>query len=372
MSIDMPAVRINFGGGEYSLLERVFTPTFYQFVDTIIEVKVSVSITRETTASYSSTDVDSSLSLGGNLITGFTAGLKVSTVSASFASKYQYSAEGSSLLRTKLVPVPPPAILQERMRRLAEVGLQQMSRSGDPGRRATKLMPTSPGRICWQRKRKPRPPPQARSTHARTNRRPTLVGRRADHTAARCRSVAGRERSPGVGAQAPFRSGDPRPEDERIKRMYPVKVHTKDSRIEERRLRRHDDHQRLLNNAHWRRSSPQHAKSADRLNWQPSAVVERWNGHSPGSEPRCAERKPRPNGVVERSSGPGDVHEQARQAEYAAEQERKALEAASVRKRWEHGRQKALHKRAQERRQEALWQERVLENSALGHFSSRV
>ena len=28
--------------------------------------------------------------------------------------------------------------------------------------------------------------------------------------------------------------------------MYPVKVHTKDSRIEERRLRRHDDHQRLL------------------------------------------------------------------------------------------------------------------------------
>jgi hypothetical protein len=60
------------------------------------------------------------LSLGGNLITGFKAGLKVTAVSAAFASKYQYSAEGSSLLRTKLVPVPPPAILQERMRRLAE------------------------------------------------------------------------------------------------------------------------------------------------------------------------------------------------------------------------------------------------------------
>ena len=59
------------------------------------------------------------------MITGFTAGLKVSTVSAAFASKYQYSAEGSSLLRTKLVPVPPPAILQERMRRLAEVGLEE-------------------------------------------------------------------------------------------------------------------------------------------------------------------------------------------------------------------------------------------------------
>ena len=125
LSIDMPAVRINFGGGEYSLLELGFTPTFYQFVDTIIEVKVSVSITRESSASQSSSNVDSELSLGGNLFTGFTAGLKVSTVSASFASKYQYSAEGSSLLRTKLVPVPPPAILQERMRRLAEVGLEE-------------------------------------------------------------------------------------------------------------------------------------------------------------------------------------------------------------------------------------------------------
>lgn len=120
VTIDMPAVRVAFGGDEYSLLELGFTPTFYQFVDTIIEVKVSVSITRETAATRSTLDVDTQLGLGGNLITGFTAGLKVSTVSASFASKYQYSAEGSSLLRTKLVPVPPPAILQERMRRLVE------------------------------------------------------------------------------------------------------------------------------------------------------------------------------------------------------------------------------------------------------------
>ncbi len=122
ITIDMPAVKVAFGGAEYSLLELGFTPTFYQFVDTIIEVKVSVSITREATTSYSATDVDAGFKLGGNLITGFTAGLKVSTVSAAFASKYQYSAEGSSLLRTKLVPVPPPAILQERMRRLAENG----------------------------------------------------------------------------------------------------------------------------------------------------------------------------------------------------------------------------------------------------------
>ena len=119
VTIDMPAVRIEFGGEELSLLELGFTPTFYQFVDTIIEVKVSINIARESSAARSSVDVDSGLSLGGNLVTGFSAGLKVATVSASFAAKYQYSAEGSSLLRTKLVPVPPPTILQERMRRLA-------------------------------------------------------------------------------------------------------------------------------------------------------------------------------------------------------------------------------------------------------------
>ena len=120
VTIDMPAVRIDFGGEELSLLELGFTPTFYQFVDTIIEVKVSINIAREVArgAAAAWTSIPT-CQLGGNLVTGFSAGLKVATVSASFAAKYQYSAEGSSLLRTKLVPVPPPTILQERMRRLA-------------------------------------------------------------------------------------------------------------------------------------------------------------------------------------------------------------------------------------------------------------
>ena len=38
------------------------------------------------------------------------------TVTAHYTGKYNYSVEGSSLLRTKLVPVPPPAILEERIR----------------------------------------------------------------------------------------------------------------------------------------------------------------------------------------------------------------------------------------------------------------
>jgi len=41
-------------------------------------------------------------------------------VDATYSSKYSYSAEGASLLRTKLVPVPPPPVLEERIRRLLQ------------------------------------------------------------------------------------------------------------------------------------------------------------------------------------------------------------------------------------------------------------
>lgn len=102
-------------GKEYSLLELGFVPTFYQFVDTLIELKLSISMSRESNHQRSSTQVDAAVS--GSL--GFfsaSASMSASSVSASYSAKYQYSAEGSSLMRTKLVPVPVPAILEERIR----------------------------------------------------------------------------------------------------------------------------------------------------------------------------------------------------------------------------------------------------------------
>jgi hypothetical protein len=102
-------------GNEYSLLELGFLPNFYQFVDTMIELKMSISMSRETNYSRSSTTVNASIK-GKVGFFSASAKMRVSTVSASYASKYQYSAEGSSLMRTKLVPVPAPAILEERIR----------------------------------------------------------------------------------------------------------------------------------------------------------------------------------------------------------------------------------------------------------------
>lgn len=102
-------------GREYSLLELGFVPSFYQFVDTLIELKLSISMSRETNIKRSSTTVNASVT-GKVGFFSATASMRVSSVSASYASKYQYSAEGSSLMRTKLVPVPAPAILEERIR----------------------------------------------------------------------------------------------------------------------------------------------------------------------------------------------------------------------------------------------------------------
>lgn len=112
-------LKVNFGGRMLSLLELGFTPTFYQFVDTIIEVKISVSMTSETKEKHSKTDVDmnSKVKAGWG---GASASMHISTVSASFAARNSFSAEGASLIRTKLVPLPPPAVLQERIRALME------------------------------------------------------------------------------------------------------------------------------------------------------------------------------------------------------------------------------------------------------------
>ena len=136
------------------MMELGFTPTFYQFIDTIIEVKIAIKITRDESlsikAGFSTTSTTTSnqqrveeqkrrrflrtkRSVTGTVdrTTAVTA-----SVNAEYSSKYSYSAEGSSLLRTKLVPVPPPAVLEERIRSMIELEAQ---------REAAKLAESSSG-----------------------------------------------------------------------------------------------------------------------------------------------------------------------------------------------------------------------------------
>ncbi len=106
-----------------SLLELGFTPTFYQFVDTLIEVKIAIKISseREYERKTSGTVKRRSLSVGRGRIN---YSVTTTPVDATYSSKYSYSAEGSSLLRTKLQPVPPPAILEERIREQLEMNVE--------------------------------------------------------------------------------------------------------------------------------------------------------------------------------------------------------------------------------------------------------
>lgn len=129
-----------------SMMELGFTPTFYQFVDTIIEVKIAISIRSEEEESQASTTTKTRIGTESTTGTGSSGAatygysnrggnywdysssynqyrsktdkhtVSTSQVNAAYTQKYGYTAEGASLLRTKLVPVPPPAILEERIR----------------------------------------------------------------------------------------------------------------------------------------------------------------------------------------------------------------------------------------------------------------
>lgn len=94
-----------------SLIGAGFQPTFYQFTDTIIEVKISIKITK---------------SIETNISAKY--GCSVASVSASFSAKYSYSAEGSSLIRTKITPVPPSNFMQTLLDLKAQ--MEQASFSG--------------------------------------------------------------------------------------------------------------------------------------------------------------------------------------------------------------------------------------------------
>ncbi|MCP4687302.1 MAG: hypothetical protein GY859_04580 [Desulfobacterales bacterium] len=102
-----------------SLFELGFTPNFYQFVDTTIEVKLALRINK--TRNSPSAGKNGS---GRTMVT-------VTPVDAGYSSSYNFSAESASVFKTRLAPIPPPAILEERLRELLD---QDASPPGTPER----------------------------------------------------------------------------------------------------------------------------------------------------------------------------------------------------------------------------------------------
>jgi len=93
-----------------SMIGAGFQPTFYQFAETVIEVKMAISMSQESSSERNTktTETSNKKNFWRNKSTA-----RTTTVDATYSSKYNYSAEGSSLLRTRLVPVPPNTIIAQ-------------------------------------------------------------------------------------------------------------------------------------------------------------------------------------------------------------------------------------------------------------------
>ena len=92
-----------------TLLQAGVNPTFHQFTNTTIQVKMSIT---STTESQDSLTVGVDAQGNGDFL--FASGSVSSHVNASFSTKFSYSVEGSSSLQTTLACVPPPKAIMPR------------------------------------------------------------------------------------------------------------------------------------------------------------------------------------------------------------------------------------------------------------------
>jgi hypothetical protein len=91
-----PAVKL-------TMIQAGILPTFYQFTESIIEVKMSISSKAETSSEF---EFGASVEASADFFFGSAS--FSSHVNYKSSNTYSYSAEGSSLLRTTLKPTPPP------------------------------------------------------------------------------------------------------------------------------------------------------------------------------------------------------------------------------------------------------------------------
>lgn len=88
-----------------TLLQAGLMPTFYQFTEANIEVKLSITMKRT-----ESTETSSRPGMAGRSVLAFGAPVNFRT-----ANTYSYTAQGSSTLRVTMRPVPPPSRLTPRL-----------------------------------------------------------------------------------------------------------------------------------------------------------------------------------------------------------------------------------------------------------------
>lgn len=102
-------IKLKEGEAGVSLLALGFTPTFYQFVESYISIRMDMKF-------QESKEIDVDASVKGKARYGFAS--VSASVNAGYSQKYQFEASGSSELRTKLVTVPVPLVFESRLKEL--------------------------------------------------------------------------------------------------------------------------------------------------------------------------------------------------------------------------------------------------------------
>jgi len=122
--VSIPNIKLNSSGDfvpadahsvdeiETSMLGAGFQPTFYQFAETVIEVKIAINMSRESSYERTTKGEVKTITTKSKWWRGTTSVVTTTPVDAKYSSKYNYTAEGSSLLRTRLVPMPPNSFMQ--------------------------------------------------------------------------------------------------------------------------------------------------------------------------------------------------------------------------------------------------------------------
>lgn len=107
----MASTEVTLGGEKSNLIALGFTPAFYSFTEATVEAKLSFSM-QETT--------EFGVTAGATV--GVAAGIVMvaASVSVSYSRKFQVSAEGMSSIAARLVSLPPPEMLETRLKAIAE------------------------------------------------------------------------------------------------------------------------------------------------------------------------------------------------------------------------------------------------------------
>lgn len=110
--VPVTGVNVDFSAAEpvqLNMLQAGILPTFYQFTESIIEVKMAISSKSESSSEF---EFGASVSVSADFL--FASGTFSSHVNYKTANKFSYSVDGSSLLRTTLRPTPPPTRVMPR------------------------------------------------------------------------------------------------------------------------------------------------------------------------------------------------------------------------------------------------------------------